>query len=119
MLGLAALVGHLFGDYVLQNGWMATNKGRSFFALMIHCTLYTAAVCAAVCFAGARPHAWQMELVWGTHALLDGTTLVKRLWGRLNGAPAEECPVWLRIVIDNTFHLATLLILIPPYACGP
>jgi hypothetical protein len=44
------LLGHLVGDYLLQNDWMAMNKSKNtwigWFAALAHCIIYTATVCA-------------------------------------------------------------------------
>lgn len=43
------ILGHLLGDYLLQNEWMALNKAKNtwtgWLAASIHCILYTLAVC--------------------------------------------------------------------------
>ena len=43
------LLGHLVGDYLLQNEWMAMNKSKNtwigWLSATIHCILYTLAVC--------------------------------------------------------------------------
>ena len=43
------LLGHLVGDYLLQNQWMAMNKSKNtlqgWIAATVHCILYTLAVC--------------------------------------------------------------------------
>lgn len=43
------LLGHLAGDYLLQNEWMALNKSKNtlngWVAAFVHCILYTIAVC--------------------------------------------------------------------------
>ena len=43
------LLGHLAGDYLLQNEWMAMNKSKNtrigWLAAFIHCVLYTLAIC--------------------------------------------------------------------------
>lgn len=43
------LLGHLLGDYLLQNEWMAMNKSKNtwigWLSAFIHCILYTFAVC--------------------------------------------------------------------------
>jgi len=53
------LLGHLAGDYLLQNGWMALNKSKNtlkgWFAATVHCILYTFAVCLFM---------WNFELIW-------------------------------------------------------
>ena len=42
------LVGHLVGDYLLQNSWMAYNKKVNDLPCLAHCVVYTAAVCTAL-----------------------------------------------------------------------
>ena len=43
------LLGHLAGDYLLQNEWMVMNKSKNtlkgWSAAFVHCILYTLAVC--------------------------------------------------------------------------
>jgi len=43
------LLGHLVGDYLLQNNWMALGKskynGMGWLTCTVHCVLYTLAVC--------------------------------------------------------------------------
>jgi len=38
------LLGHMVGDYLLQNNWMAMNKGGSTLKCAVHCLIYTWAV---------------------------------------------------------------------------
>jgi len=38
------ILGHLVGDYLLQNNWMALNKKKRFDAAIIHCNIYTMAI---------------------------------------------------------------------------
>lgn len=53
------LLGHLTGDYLFQNEWMATNKSKNtwigWLAAIIHCLLYTLAVCLFM---------WNFQLIW-------------------------------------------------------
>jgi hypothetical protein len=53
------LLGHLVGDYLLQNEWMAMNKSKNSMeglnAAVVHCLLYTFAVCLFM---------WNFSLVW-------------------------------------------------------
>lgn len=53
------LLGHLTGDYLLQNQWMALNKSTNtrtgWLAAIIHCLLYTFAVCLFM---------WNFHLIW-------------------------------------------------------
>ena len=52
-------LGHLAGDYLLQNEWMAMNKSKNtlngWIAAMVHCILYTLAVCLFM---------WNFDLIW-------------------------------------------------------
>lgn len=53
------LLGHLVGDYLLQNQWMALNKSKNtiigWISALIHCILYTIAVCLIM---------WNFDLIW-------------------------------------------------------
>jgi hypothetical protein len=53
------LLGHLVGDYLLQNEWMAQNKAKNtwvgWLAAIIHCIIYTLAVCTIM---------WEWNLIW-------------------------------------------------------
>jgi len=53
------LLGHLTGDYLLQNSWMALNKTKNTFngwmAALVHCLIYTAAVCLFM---------WNFDMIW-------------------------------------------------------
>jgi hypothetical protein len=53
------LLGHLVGDYLLQNEWMALNKTKyswiGWLSAFIHCILYTLSVCLFT---------WKFKLIW-------------------------------------------------------
>lgn len=53
------LLGHLAGDYLLQNDWMARNKTRNdwtgWLSATVHCVIYTLAVCLFM---------WNFDLIW-------------------------------------------------------
>jgi len=53
------LLGHLAGDYLLQNEWMALNKSKNnrigWLAATIHCIHYTLAVCLFM---------WNFDIIW-------------------------------------------------------
>jgi len=61
-----ALVGHLVGDYLLQNDWMAAGKKRSHFICAVHVGIYTAAVCIM-----AQWPLWTIPAVFIPHFLID------------------------------------------------
>lgn len=53
------LLGHLVGDYLLQNEWMAQNKSNNdftgWFSAIVHCVIYTLAVCLIM---------WNFDPLW-------------------------------------------------------
>lgn len=117
------LLCHLIGDYCLQNHWMAINKTRSSLVCLVHVLLYT------LPFLLLTTSPLSLGIIAGTHFVIDRFSLARywvewwgigcsgRLWRRkyvdewwsLNPVRAEA-PVWmtawLRIIVDNTWHLA-------------
>jgi len=77
---IALLIGHMIGDYVLQNDWMALNKQRrdplGFMACMVHCMLYAAAIATCIVVGGwrwsVRPEDWVHA--WGVACLIAFVT---------------------------------------------
>lgn len=53
------LLGHLAGDYIFQNEWLALNKGKNtkigWLATIIHCVIYTLCVCTFM---------WNFNYIW-------------------------------------------------------
>jgi len=102
-----AIIGHLVGDYLLQNDWMALNKKKRTLPCAIHCTLWTLAVCA---FANW----WTLPAVavlWVTHFAQDRTQIVLYWMTKINRQPEFVKPPsapWSITVIDNVWHIVTL-----------
>ena len=129
---MGELIAHLFGDYVFQNHWMATNKVRSSRACWIHVACYV----LPFLFLTRSPYA--LAVIAGTHFAIDRWSLAKRwvnFWGvgcdgsilpfldelrrlplyftpAMGGCPREQLEpappflaVWLTIIVDNSFHL--------------
>ena len=100
-----AVVGHLVGDYLIQNDWMATKKKSSSFVCAIHCSIWTAAV---VLF-GSWP-LWTIPVLFVTHFAQDRTNAIERymhLVGQREFAREPFSP-WSRIIIDNIWHIVVL-----------
>ncbi len=102
------LVGHLVGDYLLQNDWQANNKKRSSFVCAIHCSLWTASV---MLFAWV----WNpIAMVWlfTTHFAIDRTNFIRWWMTSVSGQKgfAEKLSPWSLIVVDNVFHVVTLYV---------
>jgi hypothetical protein len=106
---ILAFLFHLFGDYLIQNDWMAANKTKSSWAAFVHAITYS------LPFLFLAPSYWWL-LIFGSHFLIDRfrlavywIKLVNWNWQSENFGYAKEKPVWmsvwLMIIIDNTFHL--------------
>lgn len=104
-----AIVGHLVGDYLLQNDWMALNKKRPGGGLhcLVHVWIWTLCVCA---FAGWW--SWGAFMVlFGTHFVQDRTQVIGFWMTRVNRQPQFAQPPmapWSLIVVDNVWHIVAI-----------
>lgn len=104
---------HLFGDYIIQNDWMAMNKKKwslkGELACQIHCILYSIPFLAIT--------DWKhVLLIYLSHYLLDRTNIIgwflairngvfhTRNFGFTEGRP-EFITIWLYIATDNVIHV--------------
>lgn len=106
------LVGHMVGDWMFQNHWMAVekNRGPASFALCLHCLIYTGAVVLALASVGAIDGAtvWvAVGVVFLSHWLIDGFQLAV-WWGKL--IRQTDNPL-VKMSVDQTFHLLVLFAL--------
>lgn len=109
MDGFGLLVGHLLGDYVLQDDWQAENKTRSSVACAIHCSLYTLAIW--LCSFWWLPW-WGVALCWLAHFPVDRWRLARRWMSFRQEAFATGIfAPWSIIVVDNTLHLLVLFLI--------
>jgi hypothetical protein len=79
------LLGHLVGDYLLQNQWMALNKAKytlvGWIAALVHCIIYTASVCLFM-----KQFDWQwMIIVFLTHFPIDKFSLGELYMDKVKG----------------------------------
>jgi len=111
---LLLILGHLVGDYIFQNSWMASTKGEKslngWFAAIIHSLLYTGSVCLLM---------WNWDWRWVivvflSHVFIDhystATWWLKNIKGmnkpRECTDPNYTSLYWIvYVVVDNTFHL--------------
>lgn len=84
------LLGHLCGDYLLQNEFMAMNKSKNtlmgWTAAMVHCILYTLAVCLFM---------WNFQLIWivavfCSHFFIDKFGLAEKYMKYIKGAGLKD-----------------------------
>lgn len=110
-----AIIGHLVGDYLLQNDWMALNKKRDDDACVVHCWLWTASV---VLFAGwwdanNAPHTAAIcFILFFTHYFQDRTQIIlwwmKLKWKDQSKFADPPMAPWSIILVDNIWHILTI-----------
>lgn len=111
MESLGLLCGHLIGDYIVQNDWMAANKTTRTWPCVVHCTCYTLAVWA--CSFWWMPW-WGLGVCWLAHFPIDRFRLARWWMVNVSGQKAfatGPLSPWSIIVVDNVFHLGTLFML--------
>ena len=99
------IIGHLVGDYILQNDWMAINKKRSTPICVLHCALWAASV---LFFTGWGWEWFGVLLV--AHFVQDRWSLVSR-WMDMIGQKQFRTGLyapWSMVVVDNVLHLAVV-----------
>lgn len=99
------LIGHLVGDYLVQNDWMAKRKKTETWPCLVHCTIYAAMIAS---FTGWP--IWAVLLTFVLHFIQDRTRIIN-LFMELNGQSEFLKPPlgpWSIIVVDNCFHLLFL-----------
>ncbi len=108
---LLAIIGHLVGDYLLQNDWMALNKKKPAMRYAIPCAIHAALWTLAVCaFAGWW--SWTVALaLFFAHYWQDRTGVV--IWwmtkvNRQQQFVTGPCAPWSVIVVDNVWHIVSL-----------
>lgn len=117
-LMFATLMGHLWGDYLLQSKYMALNKTKDIKVCLLHCAIYSLAVSLAI---------WKFSpllflAIFLTHFPIDywslGDKWLKLIKGRelmkeyeLEGEYRElrlPFAALVYAVVDNTLHLTLL-----------
>lgn len=104
---LLAIIGHLIGDYLIQNDWMALNKKKRSFHCTVHCTLWTCAVCFC-------SNWWTINVfsfLWITHFAIDRTNFILWYMNKIgqNKFATGPCAPWSIIVVDNVWHIVTIM----------
>ena len=96
------LLGHLVGDYLLQNRWMALNKHKNALICFFHAAVYTTSVMIICGWTD-----WKWWVVLSSHFLIDYYR-IGAIWSKyIKGE--TELP-W-SILSDNTMHLLILWVL--------
>lgn len=105
------VIGHLVGDWLLQNDWMARGKGDRLWGgpLLVHCAIYTVSVAVAPGWFTADRLTWeglaQLGIaVFVSHWLIDGFQLAA-WWSRWFRQTGSEM---VRVMSDQVMHLLVL-----------
>ncbi len=121
------LLGHLVGDYLLQNNWMALNKAKfdtkGWISCLVHCFIYTVTLCL---FTWNFDFRWVL-LIFSSHILIDKFGIVEWYLHNIKGRSIKDCldmiefdlpgkgdtvqisiTCFVYIVCDNTLHLVIM-----------
>ncbi len=98
-------LGHLFGDYVLQSGWIASRKAKERKILVLHAFLVTVSHVVFILGRNLRPY----HIIWilalgGVHYSID---LFKTLKGNSG---------WRWYLLDQAIHFATIVLFAPLFS---
>jgi hypothetical protein len=127
----AILLGHLVGDYLLQNNWMAQRKQAHLAPCLVHCVIYTISVCSFTSFSPCWLLAvllshfpidrWSLADKW-LH-LIKGRSLTDYFTSGHNNIPKSEkdtennylilrggFTTLVYVIVDNTFHLLLMVL---------
>jgi hypothetical protein len=108
-----AIIGHLVGDYLLQNDWMANGKKtwNGSRQCDVHCLLWTLSVMFfAEWFTTFNRSMAIFAVLFWTHYIQDRTQIIG-WWMRLirqHKFAEPPCAPWSIIVVDNVWHIVTL-----------
>jgi hypothetical protein len=107
------LIGHLVGDWILQNDWMARGKRAGLLTLpsIVHVTICTATAVSALWLSGVQKDlTWYLGAgvaVFVSHWLIDSGDGARR-WIRLYRQSRLES---VRIGVDQSLHLLVLALI--------
>jgi len=114
------LLGHLVGDYLLQNDWMGINKSKPGFKnaliCMLHSSIWTASICVFCWNWVVSPPSWwsgigvvaRIFMIWYHHYALDRNRNIVRAWMDFFGnfkSVKEPYRTYILYGYDNIFHL--------------
>lgn len=102
------LVGHIAGDFLLQNRWMAENKSTKLLPLLVHTLVYTAAVALFAFLGGGRISVLGYLALFAAHLILDRRRFV--LWWSKMITKSDDTP-WLLLMIDQSWHAVVLALI--------
>lgn len=78
------ILGHLVGDYLFQNKWMALSKGNSSWRCFVHCLVYTVTVVSFTWCSLKADWRWIL-LVFLAHFVVDRWSLADKWLDLIGG----------------------------------
>lgn len=103
------LIAHLVGDFLFQTKWMADNKSNLWLPLIVHSSIYTAIIWLVSYLAFGGLSVTGCVLIFGGHLILDKRKIIN-FWSTKIMKIDENSTTWIKIVIDQSFHLILLAI---------
>ena len=107
---MGAIAGHLLGDILLQNRWLARAKRDRWWGMMLHCLIVTVSTCLLANWWDIRAVA-----VFLAHMAIDRWGIGKTIWPELldqgNPNDNEPAPLWLRLLDDQSLHIVSLALI--------
>ena len=112
------LIGHLIGDYLFQNNWMALNKKDHLLPVVVHACIYIIPICALLAFMPQVTWAglgYYVALNAFLHGWLDHSDMIEppveanKEKAELMKRAAVAYTALVQTVADNTIHLITMV----------
>lgn len=98
------LSAHMLGDYFLQTDYLAMNKGKDNYILLVHCILYGLGVGLVFGVFGITLTAIEIALISAIHFPID--------YIKARGITAKKLGDKNALVLDQTIHYITLFLII-------
>ena len=101
---LLVLMAHMFGDYFLQTDYLAKNKGKDNYVLLIHCILYSLGIGLVFDIFGITLTAIDLALISTLHFPIDyikARGITSKMFGNKNA-----------LILDQIIHYIVLLLFI-------
>lgn len=99
------LIGHLVGDYLLQNDYLAQNKKSNSWICALHCLIYSFCIFVLTGWSFTS-----IGIIFTTHFLLDRWTFPQWYMRKIGQEKFAQPPMspWSIVLVDNIFHVVIL-----------
>lgn len=105
------ILAHLIGDFLFQTGWMAKYKATRWLPLVVHVSLYTSIIAFISWIGFGGLSLLGIIIIFVSHILLDRRGFVRWWVTTIMRATGDESK-WLKIVVDQVFHIIVLAIVL-------